>query len=56
MTVYGDLALLSGSRRATGTGPDGQPAFLGGTNTEIARRQPEGGWRFVIDDPTGGAA
>ena len=56
VTVRDDLALLSGGWRATGTGPDGQPAALTGTNTEIARRQPDGSWRFVIDDPTGGAA
>jgi uncharacterized protein (TIGR02246 family) len=56
VTVHDDLALLSGGWRATGTGPDGQPAALTGTNAEIARRQPDGSWRFVIDDPTGGAA
>jgi ketosteroid isomerase-like protein len=55
VTVRDDLALLSGGRRATSAGPDGQPAALTGTNAEIARRQPDGSRRFVIDDPTGGA-
>jgi uncharacterized protein (TIGR02246 family) len=56
VTVRGDLALLSGAWQATGTGPDGQPATLTGANVEVASRRPDGSWRFLIDDPTGGQA
>lgn len=52
--VHGDLALTSSAFRGTGTGPDGQPTVLTGTSAEIARRQPDGTWRFVIDDPSFG--
>jgi enoyl-CoA hydratase len=30
---------------------DGERAELEGTSTEVARRQPDGSWRYVIDDP-----
>jgi ketosteroid isomerase-like protein len=31
---------------------DGQRAELEGTSMEVARREPDGGWRYVIDDPS----
>jgi uncharacterized protein (TIGR02246 family) len=43
----GDLALLSNSW--TATTPDG--GAFGGRTTEVARRQPDGRWLVVIDDP-----
>lgn len=56
-TVYviraGDLALLRGEWRLIGTGPDGKPVEMNGKNVEVARRQPHGGWLFVIDHPYG---
>ncbi|MEJ3749775.1 SgcJ/EcaC family oxidoreductase [Actinomycetes bacterium KLBMP 9797] len=52
--VHGDLALTSSAFHGTGTGPDGKPTALSGTSAEIARRQPDGTWRFVIDDPSFG--
>jgi enoyl-CoA hydratase len=30
---------------------DGDPAGLDGISTEVARRQPDGGWLYVIDNP-----
>lgn len=45
--VAGDLALLSGTWTAT---PPGGEAF-GGRTTEVLRRQPDGRWLAVIDDP-----
>ncbi|MEH1127229.1 YybH family protein [Micromonospora sp. CPCC 206061] len=45
--VHGDYALMS----AAFTGNGG--AFSGNSG-ELARRQPDGGWRFLIDDPTFG--
>lgn len=56
-TVYvvraGDLALLRGEWRLTGTGPDGKPVEMSGKNVEVARRQPNGDWLFAIDHPFG---
>ena len=46
----GDLALLSCSWTLNGTGPDGQPLTLGGVTAEVARRQPDGRWLYVIDN------
>ncbi len=43
----GDLALLSGTWTATTPAGD----VLGGRTTEVARRQPDGRWLAVIDDP-----
>ncbi len=49
----GDLALLRGRWTLTGTGPDGKPVAMSGDNVEIARKQPNGTWLFVIDHPFG---
>jgi ketosteroid isomerase-like protein len=35
----------------TATGPDGSPISMTGHSAEVARRQPDGSWRFVIDNP-----
>jgi enoyl-CoA hydratase len=51
--IAGDLALLSNRWRMTlGPGPgEGERAGLEGRSTEVARRQADGSWRYVIDDP-----
>jgi ketosteroid isomerase-like protein len=49
----GDLALLRSQWSLIGTGPDGKRIELGGRSIEIARRQPNGEWLFVIDHPFG---
>jgi ketosteroid isomerase-like protein len=36
-----------------GTGPDGKPVKIEGQSAEVARRQPDGTWLFVIDNPHG---
>jgi len=47
-----DIALLSNRWRMTfGTGKGGGRTGFEGTSTEVARRQPDGVWRYVIDDP-----
>jgi uncharacterized protein (TIGR02246 family) len=46
----GDLALLSCAWTLDGTGPDGQPISIGGRTAEVARRQPDGRWLYVIDN------
>ena len=50
----GDLALLYGTWSLTATGPDGNSINDTGQSREVARRQPNGDWLFVIDDPNGG--
>ncbi|MFF4382717.1 YybH family protein [Kitasatospora sp. NPDC001547] len=53
--VAGDLALLIVDWQITGTTPDGTPVHLTGTATDVARRDPTGHWRYVIDNPFGTA-
>ena len=48
-----DLALLTSKWEVTMTGPDGQRAKMNGQSVEVARRQPDGSWRFAIDMPFG---
>jgi uncharacterized protein (TIGR02246 family) len=49
----GDLAVHFTSWRMTGTGPDGKPITGGGLSVAVLRRQPDGKWLMVIDDPYG---
>jgi enoyl-CoA hydratase len=49
--MAGDVALLSNCWRMTLGPGDDDGAGLEGTSTEVARRQPDGSWRYVIDDP-----
>jgi ketosteroid isomerase-like protein len=48
-----DLPLVVGKWSFTGTGPEGEPVKLGARNADVLRRQPDGSWRFVIDNPWG---
>jgi uncharacterized protein (TIGR02246 family) len=47
----GDIALLNGHWDLNGTGPDGSPVSMSGDTNEVIRRQADGTWRYVIDDP-----
>jgi uncharacterized protein (TIGR02246 family) len=49
----GDLALVIGVWTFNGTGPDGEPVRLAAKNADVLRRQEDGAWRFVIDNPWG---
>ena len=50
-----DLALVVGVWSFDGTGPDGEAVRLEASNADVLRRQPDGTWRFVIDNPWGTA-
>jgi uncharacterized protein (TIGR02246 family) len=53
----GDLAFLANRWSLTGgTMPDGSPAELGATTAEVARRQADGAWLYVIDNAWGDQA
>jgi ketosteroid isomerase-like protein len=47
----GDLALLEARWAWDGSGPTGFPMRMTGTSREVARRGPDGNWRYAIDDP-----
>jgi uncharacterized protein (TIGR02246 family) len=47
------VALVVGEWSYVGTGPDGQPVRLTAQNADVLRRQSDGSWRFVIDNPWG---
>jgi ketosteroid isomerase-like protein len=48
-----DLALLYNDWILSTTGPDGRAVERTGKALELVRLQPDGTWRFVIDDPHG---
>jgi uncharacterized protein (TIGR02246 family) len=48
-----DLALVIGVWSFNGTGPDGEAVQLAARNADVLRRQTDGTWRFVIDNPWG---
>ena len=49
----GDTALLLADWQFHGTTEDGGQVSTSGTSIEVARRQPDGSWRYVIDLPFG---
>jgi uncharacterized protein (TIGR02246 family) len=48
-----DLALVIGVWSFNGTAADGEPVRLTARNADVLRRQRDGSWRFVIDNPWG---
>jgi uncharacterized protein (TIGR02246 family) len=48
----GDVALVLNRWSLNGEGPDG-PVEMSGTSADVLRRQDDGSWRVLIDDPWG---
>jgi ketosteroid isomerase-like protein len=51
--VVDDLALVIGVWSFDGTAPYGIAVRLEAKNADVLRRQSDGSWRFVIDNPWG---
>ncbi len=49
----GDLALVTTVWSFAGSGADGTPVKLTSKSADVLRRQQDGSWRFVIDNPWG---
>ena len=48
-----DLALVTTEWSFNGTGSDGKPVHMTAKSADVLRQQPDGSWRFVIDNPWG---
>jgi len=53
VVIAGDIALVSNFWTMTATAPDGSTVSDGGTSADIVRRQGNGSWRILIDQPRG---
>ncbi len=51
--MAGDIAVHFAPWRMTGTTPDGQAIEQSGLSVAVLRRQPDGRWLMVIDNPHG---
>ncbi len=51
VVAAGDIALLHGEWDLQGTGPDGNPVEMTMRTSEVVRRQANGSWLYVIDNP-----
>lgn len=51
----GDVALVLNRWTLEGTSPDGQAVEMAGLSADVVRRQRDGRWLVLIDDPWGGA-
>jgi uncharacterized protein (TIGR02246 family) len=47
----GEIALCYGDWSLRGTNADGTPRAVSGKAVEVLRRQPDGTWRYLVDDP-----
>jgi ketosteroid isomerase-like protein len=48
-----NLALVTTEWSFNGTGPDGKHVHVSAKSADVLRQQPDGTWRFVIDNPWG---
>lgn len=49
----GSVAFTRAKGSTTGPGPDGEPVTMHFHSIEVVRKQPDGTWRIIIDDPSG---
>ena len=49
----GNLALVISEWSVSGTGPDGNAVNMSNKSTDVLRKQADGTWLFVIDNPWG---
>jgi len=49
----GTVAVTRTKGSSTAVGPDGEPVTMPFHSIEVVRKQPDGTWRFIIDDPAG---
>ena len=54
--IADDIALVISDWTMEAKGPDGETIRESGTATDVMRRQPDGTWRYVIDNPGGTAS
>lgn len=52
--VSGDIAVHIAPWKMTAQSPDGQTIEQSGLSVAALRKQPDGGWKMVIDNPHGG--
>ena len=48
-----NLALVTTEWSFSGTGSDGEHVDMTANSADVLRQQPDGTWRFVIDNPWG---
>jgi uncharacterized protein (TIGR02246 family) len=51
--ITGDLALVSNFWTMKASAPDGTEITDGGTSADVVRRQSDGSWKILIDQPRG---
>lgn len=56
VVIVGDLAYLMNRWSLTATNDDGSPLEMGAVTAEVARRQADGSWLYVIDNAVGDLA
>jgi ketosteroid isomerase-like protein len=53
LATAGDIAMVSSKWNLKGSAADGSAVDLSGESVEILRRQSDGTWKFVVDNPWG---
>lgn len=53
VVIVDDIALVANSWTMTAQLPDGSTLHEGGISADVLRRQPDGTWRVLIDQPRG---
>jgi ketosteroid isomerase-like protein len=46
-----EVAMVYNDWQMSAKRPDGRPVEAAGKALEVVRRQPDGTWRFILDDP-----